>query len=208
MITVCEQASDCPSDSTCEPAKATGVSLGYCSCGATSVAGAVPLMPGGYLPQGVGNGGYAYSDDDGLGSTSCVLSNFLCGAGMTASSTAPGSPWGSQIGFNLNQPMGLGPHPNPYTLPGTGITYALSNVPSQGMLLNIDAPDGTAYCAKITLGSGTIPWPAFNTKCYDSPADGVPLPQPPIAEGISFTVTTGSAPAPFDFCVTALSIAE
>jgi len=80
--------------------------------------------------------------------------------------------WGVQIGVNSSDPTGT-------TLGGSysTITYTVTGTPSSGLRAELHRkgdPDATTYCHDMTSGT-SIKLTDFNTKCYDSPADGVQL---------------------------------
>jgi hypothetical protein len=155
----------------------------------------------------IGMGGYAYAYDDKKGSVACVDPSAFCGAGATATMDAMGTVWGGGIGVNLNQIMATSstsPPINTFAATGSGITYALSSFPTQGMRIIIDS-SAMDYCAPITGASGTVKWSSFNTKCWDN--SGMTLAGAPTATHINFQVNSASAAADFDFCVTAVSFA-
>jgi hypothetical protein len=52
-----------------------------------------------------------------------------------------------------------------------------------------------------------VPWASFNTKCYDTPPDGVALTAAPSSTHVEFQVPSAAAVEAWDFCVTALSFA-
>jgi hypothetical protein len=126
--------------------------------------------------------------------------------------------WGAGLGFSLNQTQGSGTvasgTPEAYTIPSTakGISYSLSNLPTQGMriILGNANPAGTSgqdYCAILTAKSGTIPWASFSTTCYNS--TGTYLSAPPVGPThIEFEVVADTTVTPFDFCVTELSFSN
>jgi hypothetical protein len=154
------------------------------------------------------DGGYAYSYDDKMGSTACLDSTAYCGSGSTGVATATGTVWGAGIGSSLNQAMATGPQSppvNPYAVTGSGVTYALDNLPAQGMRLVIDQ-GGSDYCAPITAASGTVKWSSFNTKCWDGSGTSLSA-APSTATHLQFQVTAGTAAASFNFCVTSVSFA-
>jgi hypothetical protein len=181
-----------------------------------------------YLSMAAGNpgtGGYAFSYADSS-STVCLdgcpaspavcsgTGTALCGHGSLPANPAPYPVYGG-IGINLNQALATSaasPPNVPMAVTGTGITYALSSLPTNGVRLAIDdgatsAGPGTAYCAVLTAASGTVPWASFNTKCYDVPPDGTALTGPPqTASQIEFQMVPIPAAAVVDdFCVTAVS---
>jgi hypothetical protein len=175
-------------------------------CDATVASNAIALSSN-YLAAGtVGKGGYAYSYQDGKGSTACMTSNALCGKGMTAVADMAGTIWGAGIGVNLNQAVATGsasPAVNSTAVTGTGVQYALTNLPPQGMRIVIDN-GGTDYCAPIDTASGTVYWASFNTKCWDY--SGTSLSGPPTsATHLLFQVTSDAAAGPFNLCVTSAS---
>ena len=183
------------------------------ACGAPTTGG-IPLTGNAYAssgPTGVpGMGGYAYAYADStppaLGtSTACVDATAFCGTvatGMVSAST-----WGGGIGVNLNQ-QGGGSAVGMFAATGTGIKYALSGLAPQGMRILIDNVTPTnSYCANQTAASGTIPWSAFNTTCWQ-PDGGSGLSGPPtMATHINFQVNATASPGTFSFCVTSLAFA-
>jgi hypothetical protein len=177
-------------------------------CLATVASNAIALSSN-YLPAGtVGKGGYAYSYEDGKGSTACMTSTALCGKGMTAIADTAGTIWGAGIGVNLNQAAATGaasPAVNSTAATGTGVQYALTNLPPQGMRIVIDN-GGTDYCAPIASASGTVYWSSFNTKCWDNTGSALSGP-PTTATHLLFQVTSDAASTPFDLCVTGASFA-
>jgi hypothetical protein len=181
---------------------------GGSTCPATVASNAIPLS-GNYLSAGtVGKGGYAYSYEDGKGSTACMTSAALCGKGSTAVADAAGTIWGAGIGINLNQAAATtsaSPAVDTTQATGTGVQYALSNLPPQGMRIVIDS-GGTDYCAPIGSASGIVYWSSFNTKCWDD--SGTALTGPPAtATHLLFQITADAASTPFDVCVTGVSFA-
>jgi|HubBroStandDraft_6_1064221.scaffolds.fasta_scaffold04320_9 hypothetical protein len=177
-------------------------------CTATLSSGAIALTSNYLAGSVIGDGGYAYAYDDGLGSTACLDATALCGTGKTAVTNASGSIWGAGIGFNLNQAVATGtasPAVGSYAATGTGITYALSNLPAQGMRIVID-DGGTDYCAQIGAASGTVYWTEFNTKCWDGTGTSL-TGAPATATHILFQVTADAAATAFNLCVTSLAFA-
>ncbi len=177
------------------------------SCSATMAAGAIALSENFLEPKVLGDGGYAYSYSDAAkGGTSsvCLDALALCGAGSTgAMSTAT---WGAGIGVNLNQAMGMSPPMQNYAVTGSGISYTLSNLPSQGASLIIDN-GGMDYCAELSSATGTVKWSAFNLTCWAPTPAGDLSGAPSTATHVNFQVNAAAAAAPFDFCVTAASFA-
>jgi hypothetical protein len=183
-------------------------------CTATVASGAVPLTDNYIAGSVIGDGGYAFSYADGItpgGSTACVNSTALCATGQTGVSSM--TVYGAGIGFNLNQMMATSsasPPINTYSVMGVGISYSLSNMPTQGARIAIGDSDGTTgtdYCATLPGKSGTVLWSSFNTKCWDN--SGTSLSGPPSNPvHVEFQVPAGATAAPFDFCVTSVSFAS
>jgi hypothetical protein len=186
----------------------TGADAGP-ACTATVSSGAIALTSN-YLPASViANGGYAYAYNDMKGSTACLDSTALCGTGTTAVADAAGTIWGAGIGINLNQAQWTAANPTPavnnYAATGTGITYALSNLPPQGARIIIDN-GGANYCAPVAAASGTVNWASFNTKCWDNSGTFLTA-APATATHIQFQVTADAATTAFSLCVTQVAFA-
>jgi hypothetical protein len=175
------------------------------------VTGSALTLASNYLAATViADGGYAYSYNDGMGSTACLDSTAFCGSGSTAVATPTVTVWGAGLGFSLNQALASGstsPPIDSYAGPtaDTGITYTLSGLPGQGMRLIIN-DNGTDYCAPLTTASGTVPWATFNTECWSGAGTAL-TGAPQVATHVQFQVTAASATESFDFCVTAVSFA-
>jgi hypothetical protein len=167
-----------------------------CSPAITSTGGLA--CPGGLCTVGT-YAGYTYIYADKGGSKVCIAADSLCGNGSTAIADAKGTIWGAGIGFNLDKST----TPAAVQLAGTGMTYALSSLPSQGMRAQVSV-SGTDYCAKIASASGTVKWTDFNTACWDN--SGTSLTAAPSTPHIGFQVTAGTTAATFDFCVTKVTL--
>jgi hypothetical protein len=154
-----------------------------------------------------GMGGYAYGYADTGGSTACVDATSFCGMGISAAINPPTySNFGGGIGVNIDQAMGTGTAANSYAPTGAGVTYTLSNLPAAGVRMVIG--NGTNdYCAPLVSATGTVTWAEFNTKCYDTPPDGLALTSAPPTVHVEFQVPSVAAAQSWDFCVTALSFA-
>jgi hypothetical protein len=154
----------------------------------------------------IADGGYSFSFDDGT-STVCALPSAFCATGSTAAADTMGKNWGAGVGVNLNQAMATGsssPPVNAYAVPTTakGISYGLSNLPTQGGRIVIDN-GGTDYCSTLQAASAQVTWAKFNTKCWDNSGTALSAP-PATATHIEFEVDAVTAATPFDFCVTAI----
>jgi hypothetical protein len=144
-----------------------------------------------------------------MGSSACIDSTALCATGSTAIANSTGTIWGAGLGFNLNQTMGTATNSNPtintLAATGTGIAYSLSNLPAQGMRIQIDN-GGTTYCTPISAASGNVNWAAFNTKCWDNSGSFL-TGAPTTATHVEFQVTADAATTPFNFCVLSVGFA-
>jgi hypothetical protein len=166
----------------------------------------VPLTSNYLAGSVIGDGGYAFAYADGMGSTACIDATALCGTGTTATANSTGTIWGAGIGFNLHQAVATGsasPAINTYAATGTGIAYALTNLPAQGMRIVID-DGGSDYCVPIAAASGMVSWSAFNTKCWDNSGTFL-AGAPATATHIEFQVTSDAATTPFNVCVTSVA---
>lgn len=182
-------------------------------CGATVASGALALTSD--YQTVLGDGGNAYAYQDTGGSTACIDPTAACLKGSTdvagTTSATFGTNWGAGIGFNLNQAQGS-TTAGAYTVPSnaTGITYSLSNLPSQGIRVtigNTTSSGGTDYCAILKATSGMVPWSSFNTQCWPG-GSGTSLSAPPTGPThVQFQVESDTAVTPFDFCVTGVSFA-
>ncbi len=179
-------------------------------CSATMSAGAIPLATNFLEPKVIGDGGYAYAYSDaakGGTSSACVDELALCGAGMTGAMSA--ATWGAGIGVNLNQGMSTSSTSPPiamFAATGSGISYTLTNLPSQGARIIIDN-GGMDYCAPLSAAMGEVKWADFNLTCWAPTPAGDLSGAPSTATHINFQVDAAAAAAPFDFCVTAVSFA-
>jgi len=160
----------------------------------------------------IAKGGYAYTYNDGKGSSACNDMTAFCASGTTAVADALGTIWGAGLGANLNQAMATSatsPPVGTYAVTGSGITYTISNLPSQGMRIIIDnSPTGTItdYCALLSAASGTVKWASFNSKCWDGSGTSLSA-APTAATHLQFQVTAGPATGPFNFCVNSVAFA-
>jgi hypothetical protein len=184
-------------------------SSGAVSCATTSTGGIA--LATNYLtptPGVIGMGGYAYSYQDLPfgGSTACLNPNMLCGKGTTAALNPPTyTIYGAGIGVNLNQTQGSTVKVT-FAATGSGIAYALSNLPMPSTRLLIDNA-GADYCTKLTTAAGTVPWAMFTPQCYNLPGGdaGADLAgAPAFATHIEFQVDSDVTAGSFDFCVTSL----
>ena len=142
--------------------------------------------------------GYTYPYTDKT-STICIATDSLCADGNTAVADDKGTIWGAGIGFNLDKST----TPVDVQLGGTGIGYALSAVPTQGMRIQVSV-GGKDYCAPITAATGTVTWATFNTACWDN--TGTALAAAPKTPHIGFQVTAAKTAGTFDFCVKTVTL--
>jgi hypothetical protein len=152
--------------------------------------------PGGLCAMGT-YAGYLYVYSDGT-STICAGPDNLCASGTTGAADTTGKIWGAGVGINLDK---ADPPPD-VQLSGTGMTYALSSLPTQGMRAQVSV-GSKDYCVKLTSASGTVAWTDFNTACWDN--SGTKLTGAPKTPHIGFQVTAATAAGTFDFCVTKVS---
>ena len=154
--------------------------------------------PGGLCTVG-SYSGYIYVYADGSPSKVCAAAESLCASGSTGAADAKGTIWGAGVGFNLDKSA----TPAAVQLAGTGITYALSAMPTQGMRVQVTVGT-TDYCAKLSAASGTVAWTDFNTACWDN--SGTKLTAAPSTPHVGFQVTAATAAGTFDFCVTKVTL--
>jgi hypothetical protein len=150
----------------------------------------------------MGNTGYEYAYGDmGPMTTFCVSSTDACVAGTLTPVNPPTySYYGIGIGINL----GSGTTPPPVQLTGSGITVKLSSLPAGGARLLVTVA-GTDYCSVLTTNPATVSWAEFNTKCYDSPPDGVALTGAPSTPHIEVQAVAGATEQSVDFCIEQLT---
>jgi hypothetical protein len=156
--------------------------------------------PGGLCTVGTYSGYlYVYSDGEKSGpSKVCAGPDSLCASGSTGVADTKGTIWGAGVGFNLDKAA----TPAAVQLSGTGMTYALSAMPAQGMRAQVTVA-GSDYCVKLASASGTVAWTDFNTACWDD--SGTALTGAPNTPHVAFQVTAGSTAGNFDFCVKSVS---
>ena len=154
--------------------------------------------PGGLCTISTTIAGYAYSFADKGGSKICLDPNSLCANGTTAVADSKGTIWGAGMGFNLDKSS----TPAAVQITGTGMTYALSSLPTQGLRATVTVGT-TDYCVKLVLTKGTVAWTDFNTACWDN--SGTKLSGAPLTPHVGFEVTAAATASSFDFCVTTVS---
>ena len=149
--------------------------------------------------------GYNFTFVDPTGkSTICMTPESLCGAGTTGAQDPPAySVWGAGFGFNLS-PLTTETTAVPVQLSGSGVTVTVSSLPTGADLRVQVNVGGTAYCAKMTTATQTLPWTSFNSTCW-TPTPAGALAGAPNTPNIQFQASSGTAAGTFDFCVTALS---
>ena len=156
---------------------------------------------------------YAYGDLKS-GNNVCIDQGAACITGTTQAQVIGDTTiWGSGIGIALNQPNGGGGGTAATVIPtGTGLTYSVSSVPTQGLLIEL-MPSG--LCANVAAASGTIPWTRFVANCGDYAPGGdtsqvsVGTFQP--SSGISavqFQVPAVAIAGSYSFCVNSISFSD
>ena len=193
------------SSSTTASSSSSGTTA--CSPQPTVAFGALSC-PGGLCSVGspaVSGYDFGYKDIGPM-TTFCLATNAACMKGtLTAVNPPSYSYYGAGLGINLGPIVGGTTMPAPVQLGGTGISIALSSFPASGLRVQVTV-GGVAYCASLATASATIPWAGFNTKCYDSPPDGVALTGAPAATDIEVQVPAGSTEESYDFCITSLIV--
>ena len=181
-------ANSAETPATCSPPKSTG----GIAC------------PGGKCTVGSYSGfEFAFSDQSDESSI-CLSPNSLCAAGSTGASDPPSyTVWGVGFGFNLSL-LTTPTTPVPVQLSGTGVTVALSSLPTGANMQIILSVGATTYCAVMTAATQTLLWTSFNQTCWAPTVAGA-LSGAPNATNIEFQVASGSTVGTFDFCVTAIS---
>ena len=189
-----------------------GTGTAACSPSFQASTGGLVTMPA------VGGGcwrGYAFTftETPNCGSTitpkdfaACTTSCTLSASGTVGTATMTNSYCAVVgMGFSINQ-VGSG---SPATLAptGSGITVTFSK--SAGALhfraqLRDDSTS-TGYCAEVTGASPVmIPYGSFNTKCYDTPPDGVAYAKTPFTS-VQILIAGGDAATPFNMTLTSVS---
>ena len=158
--------------------------------------------PGGKCTAGTYSG-YDFSFSDGKGSTICVDANSLCAAGTTGAQDAAYTVWGAGFGFNLSTAT-TATTDVPVQLSGSGVSVALTSLPTGADMRVQVTVGGTAYCAVMTAATQTIPWSSFNTTCW-APATGTALGGAPNTPKIQFQPSSTKTAGTFDFCVTSVT---
>jgi hypothetical protein len=181
-------ANSAETPATCSPPKSTG----GIAC------------PGGKCTVGSYSGfEFAFSDQTDESSI-CLSPNSLCAAGTTGASDPPSyTVWGAGFGFNLSL-LTTPTTPVPVQLSGTGVTVALSSLPTGANMQIILSVGATTYCALMTAATQTLLWTSFNQTCWAPTVAGA-LSGAPNATNIEFQVASSPTIGTFDFCVTAIS---
>jgi hypothetical protein len=172
------------------------------------------MCPGGQCTI-AGHTGAVYAfGDTGPFTTFCASTSAACLAGTTTPDNPPlYTYYGIGLGINLGPAVAANPqgNPNPVQLGGTGIAIKLSSLPATGARLIVTVGQtataaGTDYCAPVTTFTATIPWASFNTKCYDTPPDGLALVGAPATPHIELLVPSGTIEQSSNVCIDALAI--
>jgi hypothetical protein len=153
----------------------------------------------------MGNAGNEFSYGDmGPMTTFCTAANAACLGGTMSPVNPPTySYFGIGIGINLRMTVGADT-PAPVQLSGTSVTIRLNKLPTSRAELIVTS-GGMDYCALIPTATATIPWTSFNTKCYDSPPDGIALTGAPATPHIQVQVDSDAMEETVDFCIDTLS---
>jgi hypothetical protein len=140
----------------------------------------------------------------------------LCVSGalpaLSASNPDYANNWGITLGVTatINQDGRLGDIGQTLGQSFTSIAIAVTGSPLSGIRAQVTRkgdPIGASYCAIMTPGTA-IPFTSFNTRCYDTPPDGVALTlaDVPNIDGISVQVPSGpTAITVTDLCITGIT---
>jgi hypothetical protein len=159
----------------------------------------------------MGGSAFAFSDSSGMAAplgkaTASVEMTALCGCGTDDTQNPPSYTfYGGGLGINLNMTMGSSTM-GAVAQSGTGVTYAVTSIPTNGLRVQVIDSGGTTYCNDVaaTATSGTIPWAMFTTTCYDA-SPGTALPASDMLTQLEFLVPSTTTAGSWDFCITALS---
>ena len=173
------------------------------TCSAPKSTGGI-ACPGGKCTVGDYSGfEFAFADQTDESSI-CLSPNSLCAAGTTGAQNPPTySVWGASFGFNLSTAT-TATGTVPVQLSGTGVTIALSSLPTGADMRVLVTVGSTSYCAVMTAVTQTLLWTSFNQTCWAPTVAGA-LMGAPDATNIQFQVSSGPTVGTFDFCVTAIS---
>jgi hypothetical protein len=185
---------------------------------ATTSVSALSVDSSGYVTSGPWSGySYAYlynptgladSILPGCAGAGCgpSLAAALCASGTLAADATYASSAG--LGFNLSQPQsnpdGSAPAPNLVSVSGSGVVVDLANL--GGTDVRVQLSDGANYwCYDLGSSSSpaTIPWPSFNTACWDNSGSTFDKSSP--IESIQLTVPSGAtSDTMYDVCLVGL----
>jgi hypothetical protein len=189
---------------------------GTSSGGECGGSGSLAMKAGGFV---VGSGwqGYAWTAAVPPGSSTVAPADFsTCSASMTAvcasgnvAAMSDYSGTGALV-VNLNQAEGSS-IVGAFTPTGSGVTVNVTNRGGSAVRVQIQAPGGDTdatkrWCAPLTTfgSSVTIPWSAFNTKCWDG--SGTTYTVGTAIQAIMIVVPgTNTAGVSFSFCLNDLS---
>jgi hypothetical protein len=147
-------------------------------------------------------------------STFCIDPENICVAGTTGVGPPMYVCNGAGFGLNIGQTMGSSATGMMAAPAGsTGITYALSNLPTitgGGMRIQVTTVSGgaTPYCSPITAASGSVTWASFIQMCYNPAATqgpALPAAGPSDIQNVGFTIDDGSAAGTYNLCLTGIS---
>ena len=184
------------------------------SCSSTFMATTGGLVTAPAIGGGCWRGyAFTFTETPNCGSTitpkdfsACTTTCSLSAMGMIATATAANSYCAVVgMGFNINQASGA---TTGSQLAPTGTGIKVSFTESAGTLpFRIQLRDEvsqTNYCYNATTSPAMIPYSSFNTKCYDTPADGTAYAKTPITS-IQILVAGGAAGASYTMSLTSVS---
>lgn len=209
-------------DSTSTSTSSSGGTSGTSSSGASSSSSGGAGLPAaaGYFTAVTEWKGYGFTFTDALGSTispTCTETggcdpalNSMCATGSVVADAAYQGVAG--LGWQLSREATADAVAAAWTVSGSGINVTLSGAPT-GARLQLQALNAASnserYCAPIPAGGGLIKWADLKTYCWGDTANpSVSLKVgDPIGQAAIVVPGTATAAVPFDFCITAMSVA-
>jgi hypothetical protein len=124
--------------------------------------------------------GYVYTFGDTYGSTflPATPTSLMSMGNIVAVSGSRFSFAG--LAFNLGQSTSGGSANKLVTPTGSGLTFNYTATYPTGVTLRVQISDGTSTWCATAVNGQAIPYTTFNTKCYDTPADGTAYTKQPI----------------------------
>jgi hypothetical protein len=161
--------------------------------------------------------GYAYSFADTYGTTIMPVSPTpgFSACGMPCNLTVTGNivaVTGSNysyagVAFNLGQTSAGGTTNTPVTPTGNGLVISYTASVPTGLPVRIQISDASMnnYCYTATASPASIPYGSFNTKCYDTPADGTAYAKTIPIAAIQLQVAGGTGSGAYTLTITSVT---